>query len=106
MEQNKPQVVVIPNGTILEFGVVYRVARYLGIPCITYEFGEQRGRLWLAQDAEVMRQNTQAMWAARGRPGLSQLEREQINALISARQKASLWENFSRRWQGVPSEGG
>jgi hypothetical protein len=29
-----------------------------------------------------------------------------VRALFAARQRASLWENFARRWQGVPSEGG
>ena len=106
MEREKPQVVVIPNGTILEFGVLYRVARHLGIRCVTYEFGEQRNRIWLAQDAEVMRQSTEVLWAARGGRDLNPVELEQVQALFAARQKASLWENFSRRWQGVPSKGG
>jgi hypothetical protein len=34
---------IIPNGSILEFGAVYQAARYLEIPVVTYEFGEQRG---------------------------------------------------------------
>jgi len=29
-----------------------------------------------------------------------------VRKLFAARQRASLWENFARRWQGVPSEGG
>ena len=31
---------------------------------------------------------------------------DQVRKLFAARQRASLWENFARRWQGVPSEGG
>jgi capsule polysaccharide export protein KpsC/LpsZ len=30
----------------------------------------------------------------------------QVQRLFAARQKASLWENFTRRWQGAPSIGG
>ncbi len=60
-----PDVVVIPNGTILEFGAVYQVARYLELPVVTYEFGEQRQRIWLAKNAEVMHQETDDLWAAR-----------------------------------------
>lgn len=106
MQKNKPDIVVIPNGTILEFGTVYQVARYLGIPTITYEFGEQRERLWLAQDGEVMRQETDGMWAACGDQPLTEAQLLQVQTLFSARQRASLWENFARRWQGTPSVGG
>ena len=97
---------VVPNGSIQEFGSVYLVARYLDIPVVTYEFGEQRQRLWLAQNTEVMRQHTDDLWAARGGQALSVAELEQVQALFSTRRKASLWENFDRRWQGIASVGG
>jgi hypothetical protein len=45
MKANQPDTVVIPNGTILEFGAIYQTARYLNLPVMTYEFGEQRQRL-------------------------------------------------------------
>lgn len=101
-----PDVVIVPNGSIFEFGVLYQMASYLGLPVVTYEFGEQRERIWLTQDGEVMRQNTEAMWAARGGVDLLPDELEQVQTLFATRQRASLWENFARRWQGVPSAGG
>jgi hypothetical protein len=106
LKGHKPDVIILPNGTILEFGVIYQVARYLGIPTVTYEFGEQRDRIWLAQNAEVMRQETSELWQARQNQALSQGQFNQVRKLFSARQRASLWENFARRWQGLPSEGG
>jgi hypothetical protein len=106
IKHHRPEVVIIPNGTILEFGAVYQTARFLGVPVVTYEFGEQRQRIWLAHDSEVMRQNTGDLWAARGEQPLTEAQWEQIRALFASRQKASLWNNFSLRWQGVPSEGG
>ncbi|HLE52236.1 MAG TPA: hypothetical protein VI755_09240 [Anaerolineales bacterium] len=106
MKSNRPDIVIIPNGSILEFGVVYRVARSLGIPVVTYEFGEQRQRMWLGKDVEVMRQQTDDLWSARGGHALSATQLDQVRQLFAARQKASLWENFSRRWQDVPSIGG
>jgi hypothetical protein len=106
LNHKKPEVVVIPNGTILEFGAVYRVARHLGIPTVTYEFGEQHRRIWLSRDQEVMHQQTDEMWAARGGTGLTVEEKDQVRELFAARQKANPWENFARRWQGVPSAGG
>ncbi len=102
----RPEVVLTPNGSILEMGAVYQVARALSIPVVTYEFGEQRQRIWLAQNAEVMRQETDTLWQARKEVPLSEEQWSQVKALFSARQQADLWQNFSRRWQGIPSQGG
>jgi hypothetical protein len=106
MQANLPDLVITPNGMILEMGAIYQVARYLEVPVVTFEFGEQRDRIWLAQNAEVMRQETDELWAARRDCPLSEAEWEQVRNLFASRQRASLWENFSRRWQGVPSQGG
>lgn len=106
MMEESPEVVVIPNGSILEMGIVYEVAKYLGIPTVTYEFGEQRNRIWLALDKEVMRQETDDLWASfRDRP-IPIEELEKVRDLFSSRQNADLWKNFSRQWQVVPSQGG
>jgi hypothetical protein len=106
MRANQPDVVITPNGNILEMGAVYQVARHLEIPVVTYEFGEQRDRIWLARDAEVMRQETDALWDKRSHLNLDASQWEQVQALFASRQRASLWENFSRRWQGQPNVGG
>ncbi|MFN2264181.1 MAG: hypothetical protein ACK2UM_07950 [Anaerolineales bacterium] len=103
---SKPDVVIIPNGSILEFGSVFQVARYLEFPTVTYEFGEQRNRIWIAQDSEVMHQRTDALWQTRQGMEISAAELERVETLYSSRQKASLWGNFSRQWQGVPTIGG
>jgi Capsule polysaccharide biosynthesis protein len=102
----RPDLVLMPNGSILEMGTIYQVARALDIPVVTYEFGEQRGRIWLAQNDEVMLQHTDELWSAWKEKPLSTAEREQMHALYTSRQNASLWENFSRLWQGLPSQGG
>jgi len=103
---NRPDVVVVPNGTIQELGVIYRIARSLKIPTVTYEFGDQRQRIWLAQNNEVMRQETEAMWKERSTRTLSDAQMERLHNLFVARQRATLWENFSRTWQGTPALGG
>jgi len=105
-QNNRPDVVIIPNGTIQEAGVVYRIARHLRIPTVTYEFGDQRERMWLAQNAEVMRQDTENMWKARQTRPLTETQMERLQNLFQARQRAALWENFARLWQGVPAQGG
>jgi hypothetical protein len=106
MQSIQPQVVVIPNGSILEFGSVHQAARQLGLPVVTYEFGEQRQRIWIGQNCEVMRQETDELWAARKGQSLTAEQLDQVQTLFASRQRASLWENFSRRWQGAPSKGG
>lgn len=106
LEGSKPDVILIPNGTVFEFSAVYQVARYLDMPTVTYEFGEQRQRIWLAHNAEVMGQDTGDLWKAHQSDQLTDGQLRQVRTLFTARQGASLWENFSRRWQGVPSVGG
>lgn len=106
LDKTRPEVVITPNGSILEMGVVYQVAKYLDLPVVTYEFGEQRNRIWLAQNAEVMNQETGDLWAARKDSPLDQSQWEQAQTLFASRQSADLWANFSRRWQGLPNQGG
>lgn len=98
-------VVIIPNGSILEFGAVYRTAKHLGIPTVTFEFGEQRERLWLTQNGEVMRQDTSEMWRVRGDIPLTSHEEDTIRALFDARTHGNLWKNFKRQWQVGSSQG-
>ncbi len=105
MKENQPDVVILPNGSILEFGAVYAAARSQGVPVVTYEFGEQRDRIWLARDAEIMHQDTDSLWAARQDRELSPDQLAQVQDLFASRQRADLWENFSRRWQGVAAQG-
>lgn len=106
IQAHQPDVIITPNGMILEMGTLYQVARALNVPVVTYEFGEQRDRIWLAADAEVMRQDTSELWAARENQPLDESQWQQVQELFASRQRASLWENFSRRWQGQPSVGG
>jgi hypothetical protein len=105
LNENKFDAMIVPNGTIQEMGVVYRVARYLKIPVTTYEFGDQRQTIWLAQNSEIMRQDTDAMWNACKHIPLQEKEQSEIRNLFKARQKADLYGNFARRWQKTPAVG-
>ena len=106
MREESPEVVVIPNGSILEMGIVYELAKYLDLPRITYEFGEQRNRIWLALDKEVMRQETDHLWVSFRDRSVPSGEIEKVRDLFDSRQKADLWKNFSRQWQIAPTQGG
>jgi len=105
-EENQPDVVIVPNATIQEMGVIWRYARHLGLRTVSYEFSDKKDHMWLAQDEEVMSQNTAPLWEVRKNIALTEEQWEKIRSLFSARQNATLWENFSRLWQGQPSEGG
>ncbi|MEK6222394.1 MAG: hypothetical protein N2D54_09100 [Chloroflexota bacterium] len=102
---NKPDVIIVPNGLILEFGVFYQVGKHLGIPVVSYEFGEQRDRLWLSNEREVMIQDTGKMWAGRKEKAFDEEALQNIKALFASRKGADLWNNFYRKWQDLPIEG-
>ena len=101
----RPHVVIVPNGSILEFGVLYEVAKHLRIPVTTFEFGEQNYRMWLAQNDDVMRQDTTALWQARGGIPLTAEETARIRKMFAARQGARTWQTFARQWQTAESKG-
>ncbi len=105
LTDNKYEVVIVPNGTIQEMGVVYRVARHLKLPVTTYEFGDQRQTIWLAQNDEIMRQDTDAMWNASKSIPLTDKQLKEVRALFKSRRKADLYGNFARRWQKKPAVG-
>jgi hypothetical protein len=97
--------VLIPNGSILEFGAIYRAARCAGTRVVTFEFGEQRDCLWLAQDAEVMLLDTTDLWEARRDEPLVGEERAAIGSLYRARQGGTSEDAFDRQWQMGESQG-
>jgi len=103
---HRPDVVILPNGTIQEMGVVYRVAQHLDIPTVTFEFSDQGEHIWLAQNAEIMRHETDDLWKAKGGDPLEDEQVQQLQDLFKARKGAKKWKNFTRRWQGTPTEGG
>jgi len=105
MRAMKPDVVIVPNGTILEFGIAYRVARFLKIPTQTYEFSDQKDAFWLGQNVEIMRQDTSQMWQAVQDQPLTHEQFKRISEMFEARRTARTTENFTRKWQSEPAQG-
>ncbi|MFW5713962.1 MAG: hypothetical protein ACOCYU_04755, partial [Brevefilum sp.] len=103
---HKPDVAIMPNATILDMGIVYHVAQYLGIPTVSFEFSDQRERIWLAQDTEIMRHETDDLWNARGDESLEETQIQRLQELFNAREGGKIWKNFARKWQATPTEGG
>lgn len=104
-EREKPDVVIVPNGTILEMGVAYQVASAMGIETVTFEFADQRERIWIAQNDEIMSHDTTALWQGLGGRDLPEKARQAMVELFSARKGARLWGDFARQWQQNPSQG-
>jgi hypothetical protein len=105
LQMNKPDVVLIPNGLILEMGIVFRVARYLGIDAVTYEFNDQREQIWLAQNSSIMRQETDYLVEARCHLPVTEVMFEKVADLENARRGARVWGKSKRLWQYVSSQG-
>jgi hypothetical protein len=105
LDERRPELLIVPNGSILEYGVIYHVARHMGVPVVTYEFDEPQHRIRLAQDAEVMREDTGEFWEARRTLEFSKDQQERVRDLLAARQKGSQWANFPIQFQGVPQQG-
>ena len=106
LQEEKPDLLVIPNGTILEMGVAYQVAGLLGIETVTFEFADQQERIWLAQNDEIMQHNTADLWNSLGNQPLPEKARQALMGLFAARKNANLWGNFARQWQQNPVRGG
>jgi hypothetical protein len=105
MQTNKPDVVLIPNGLILEMGIVFRVARYLNIPAVTFEFNDQREQIWLAQNTSIMQQDTSYLVEARCHYPMTDAMYERLADLENARRGARVWGKSKRLWQYVSSQG-
>ena len=105
MQRYKPDVVLIPNGLILEMGMVFRVARYLNIPAVTFEFNDQREQIWLAQNTSIMRQDTDYLVEARCSLPMTDEMYERLADLENARRGARVWGKSKRLWQYVSAQG-
>lgn len=105
LRSNKPDVVLIPNGLILEMGIVFRVARYLNIDAVTYEFNDQREQIWLAQNSSIMQQDTDYLVSARCQLPITDEMFERVADLENARRGARVWGKSKRLWQYVSSQG-
>lgn len=105
MQANRPDVVLIPNGLILEMGIVFRVARHLGIPAVTYEFNDQREQIWLAQNSSIMQQDADYLVEARCHLPMTDAMYERLADLENARRGARVWGKSKRLWQYVSSQG-
>jgi hypothetical protein len=105
-ENNRPDVVVVPNGMIQEYAAVYETARYLDIPAVTYEFDEHNQRILLDQNRLVIQHFTDDLWAARKDRKLDAGQREWLENFLAGRQGLTTGEDFAHLWQKASRAGG
>ena len=61
--------------------------------------------MWLAQNDEIMQQNTDILWRSHSNLKLTETEAKKVESLMSSRRNAALYGNYSRKWQKIPAEG-
>jgi hypothetical protein len=105
-QKKRPDVVVIANGMIQEFGAVYETARFLDIPTVTYEFGEQDQRIWLGQNTLVINHFTDDLWNSCMNRILNDGQRSWLNSFLTGRQELSTGTQFAHLWQKAGRDGG
>lgn len=105
-QQHHPDVVIVPNGMIQEYGAVYETARYLGIPAVTYEFGEHNHRIWIGQNRLVIHHKIDELWQARQQRRLTPAQRRELEEFLAGRQGLTTGEQFAHLWQKASREGG
>jgi hypothetical protein len=106
LKNDRPDLLIVPNSSVLEYGMAYRAARFLNIPAVTFEFSENREEIWLAQNDDIMRQNTDLLWKACGNVPLTEKQHTRIEEMETARMGARSFGKSDRRWQDVPKSGG
>ena len=104
-DENSYDAVIVPNGGILEFAAVRAAVRSAGVNVITYEFGEQRERIWIAHNDLVMRQDTSPLWKACSEVELTGTQIARMTELRQARKSGLGWAQFKREWQAKSASG-
>jgi hypothetical protein len=105
-QKNRPDVVVVPNGMIQEYGAVYETARALGITAITYEFSELDQHIWIDQNRLVMFHYTDELWMECKDRVLNDEQRTWLTSFLAGRQGAKKGGQFAHLWQKTSREGG
>ncbi len=105
LTRERPDVLIVPNGAILEFGVAYEVGQRLGIPVVTYEFEYMRERVWISQKRPVMDLDTDDLWAVVRSQPLSPGQTKRLEEMMTARRGGRTWGVHARAWQNVAQAG-
>lgn len=105
LRKARPNVLILPNGAILEYEAVHRAARYLDIPTVTFEFFDVAERTWIAQNTDAMHQDTNALWETRRHLPLTPGQMAELQDFFAARKGPKDANRLVIRYQGIPTQG-
>ncbi len=105
-QKNRPDVVIVPNGMIQEYGAVYEAARALGITAVTYEFGELDQQIWIDRDQLVMFHFTDEAWEKCRDRVLDDDQNAWLDSFLAERQGLKAGAQFAHLWQKSSQRGG
>ena len=105
-KNNRPDVVIVPNGMIQEYGAVYETARFLNIPTTTYEFSELDQHVWLDHNRQVMLHLTDELWAGHQDRILNDEQRTWLESFLAGREGSRKGNQFAHLWQKTSRAGG
>jgi hypothetical protein len=105
-QKNRPDVVIIPNGMIQEYGAVYETARFLDIPTVTYEFCDLDQHVLLDRNRLVIFHLTDELWAGIQDRVLNDEERAWLESFLAERQGLMKGTQFAHVFQKTTRTGG
>ncbi len=105
-KKHRPDVVIVPNGMIQEYGAVYETARFLDIPTTTYEFSELDQHVWLDHNRLVMLHLTDELWAGCQDRILNDEQRAWLGSFLAGREGSKKGNQFAHLWQKTSRAGG
>ncbi|HTX89779.1 MAG TPA: hypothetical protein VMC09_01065 [Anaerolineales bacterium] len=103
---NRPDVVLVPNGMIQEYGAIYETARFLGIPAVTFEFSELERHIWVDQNRLVMLHLTDELWAGVQDRILDEEQKAWLESFLAGRQGVKKSAQFAHLYQKAVRTGG
>lgn len=92
--------VIVPNGLSLDFGAVFRLAKYFGFPVSSIEFWDIANTVVVSKDAPVVAIDTNELWTQDAPHLLSEVRRLRMQAAVNARQKPAT-ELLTIKYQSV-----
>jgi hypothetical protein len=106
LRQNAYDVIFTHNGKLLEFGAVFETSRFLELPAVTQEFGEQQGRCWVGQGSPALDfEEISDLWKEHGQKPLLPDQWKVVKDWHHARRSAQQWSTFTHVYQRSPSKG-
>lgn len=96
--------VILPNGTLRELGIVYRVSRLAGIPTNTFEFFDRSQAIVVAHNHPAAAPASDEYWNPSAAPRLSGAARSRVQEYIATR-LGTVWKGFSWKTQRAPYRG-